>query len=447
MESKKEMRLQPSKVTYELNDKPPLIQLLPLSLQHVLLFLASTIAVPLIIGSAIGVTSAEQTLLVQCGIFVAGIGTILQAFGIGPVGNRLPIILGATFTFVGPCIAISAAYGFSAFVGASIICSLLVAIFGRICIGFIKKLFPPLVMGCVIMVIGLALVGVAVDYCAGGSGAADYGSFKNYGIALLSLAVVVVLNSFGKGFFKGASVLVAMVVGFLVCIPLEMVDFSSVGEASWFALPAPLHFGISFSVPAILIVALLSIVNIVEFLGDTSNTAFIVTGEEATKEHLSRGIVCDGISSTLAALFNTIPVVSYSGNIGLIALTGVKSRFIVGTAGIFLVGLGFIPKLSALFSLIPSAVIGGATMAVFGMITTSGLTLIMNSKPTDRDKLVIGISLAIGLGFNYTPAALANYPFYISSLVNGIPGTAFTAILLNAVLPKNPKDAAPPETE
>ena len=218
-----------------------------------------------------------------------------------------------------------------------------------------------------------------------------------------------------------------------------MVDFASVSEASWFALPEPLHWGISFSLPATLIVAMLSIVNIVEFLGDTSNTAFIVTGKSATNEDLSRGIVCDGIASTISAIFNTIPAISYSGNIGLIGLTGVKSRFIVGTAGIILVGLGFIPKLAAFFSLVPSAVIGGATLAVFGTITTSGLSLIMNSKPTDRDKLIIGISLAIGLGFNYTPAALVDYPFYVSALVNGIPGAGFSAIVLNAILPKNPK--------
>lgn len=424
---------------YELNDKPPLIQLIPLSLQHVLLFLASTIAVPMIIGSALGVSSAEQTLLIQCGIFVAGIGTILQAFGIGPIGNRLPILLGATFTFVTPCIAISQAYGFSAFVGACIICGILVTLFGRICINFIQKLFPPLIMGCVIMVIGLALVGTAVDYCAGGSGAEQYGSVQNYAVALLTLAVVIALNTWGRGFLKGASILVAIVVGFIISLPLGMVDFASVSEASWFALPEPLHWGISFSLPATLIVAMLSIVNIVEFLGDTSNTAFIVTGKSATNEDLSRGIVCDGIASTISAIFNTIPAISYSGNIGLIGLTGVKSRFIVGTAGIILVGLGFIPKLAAFFSLVPSAVIGGATLAVFGTITTSGLSLIMNSKPTDRDKLIIGISLAIGLGFNYTPAALVDYPFYVSALVNGIPGAGFSAIVLNAILPKNPK--------
>ena len=426
-----------AKVTYELNDKPPLIQLIPLSLQHVLLFLASTIAVPMIIGNALGVTSAEQTLLIQCGLFVAGIGTILQAFGVGPVGNRLPIILGATFTFVTPCIAISQAYGFSAFVGASIICGILVTLFGRICINFIQKLFPPLVMGCVIMVIGLALVGTAVDYCAGGSGAEHYGGIQNYTVALLTLAVVIVLNIWGKGFLKGASVLVAIVVGTIISIPFGMVEFSSANEATWFALPEPFHFGISFSLPATVIVAMLSIVNIVEFLGDTSNTAFIVTGKNATKDHLSRGIVCDGIASTLSAIFNTIPAVSYSGNIGLIGLTGVKSRFIVGTAGIILVALGFIPKLAAVFSLIPSAVIGGATLAVFGTITTSGLSLIMSSKPTDRDKLIIGVSLAIGLGFNYTPAALADYPFYVSALISGIPGAGFSAIILNAILPKN----------
>lgn len=424
-------------ITYELNDKPPLKHLLPLSIQHVLLFLASTIAVPLIIGSAIGFEAGDISILVQCGIFVAGVGTMVQAFGIGPVGNRLPIILGQTFTFVTPCIAISLAYGFDAFVGASLICGLLIAIFGAFCIKFIKKIFPPIVMGCVIMVIGLALVNVAVDYCAGGSGAPDYGSWQNYLLAAITLIIVILFNTFGKGFIKGASVLLAMVIGFIIAMCMGMVDFGAVSEAAVFSLPKPLHFGISFKLAPIIIVGILYLVNTVEFIGDTSTVALVAANREVKEEELSRGIVCDGLASAFAAIFNVIPNVSYSGNIGLIGLTGVKSRYIVGTAGILITALGFIPKLSTLLSLIPSPVIGGATLVIFGIIATSGLTILMRAKPTERDKLIIAVSLAIGLGFNFTPGALDRFPYFVSTLVNGIPGTAFTGIILNLILPQD----------
>ena len=422
--------------TYELNDKPPVRETIPLCLQHVLLFLASTLAIPLIIGSTLGFSSSEITLMLQCSIFIAGIGTLLQTLGAGPVGNRLPIILGATFTFVTPAIAISQTYGFPAFIGASLVCGVAVSLLGAVSVKFIRKIFPPVAMGCVIMVIGLTLVGVAVGYCAGGSGSPDYGSLRNYGVALFTLVIVIVLNAWGKGFWKGASVLIALLAGFLLSAALGMVDFSSLNESAWFAFPEPLHFGITFKLPAI-IMALLTLVNLVEFLGDTSTVAFIAADRVATKEDLSRGVICDGVASILGALFNSTPTISYSGNIGLIGVTGVKSRYVVAAAGGFMVILGFIPKLAAFLSLIPTPVIGGATLVVFGSIAANGLKMLGQQTLSERDMLLIAVSLAIGLGFSSTPDALASYPFYISALINGIPGTAFSTIILNLILPKD----------
>lgn len=430
---------------YELNDKPPVRELIPLCLQHVLLFLASTLAIPLIIGSSLGFSGPEITLMLQCSIFIAGVGTILQTMGVGPVGNRLPIILGATFTFVTPAIAISTAYGFPAFIGASLVCGVAVALLGAVSVKFIRKVFPPVAMGCVIMVIGLTLVSVAVNYCAGGdSSAADYGSLRNYGLALFTLVIVIALSAWGKGFLKGASVLIALLAGFLVSVAMGMVDFSSLASTAWFALPQPLHFGISFKLPAIIIMALLTLVNLVEFLGDTSTVAFIAAGRVATKEDLSRGVVCDGVASILGALFNSTPTISYSGNIGLIGVTGVKSRYVVAAAGGFMVVLGFIPKLAALLSLIPTPVIGGATLVVFGSIAANGLKMLGQQELSERDMLLIAVSLAVGLGFSATPGALSRYPFYVSALINGIPGTAFTAIALNLILPKSKEQQQTP---
>lgn len=425
-----------SSVRYGLEHRPPLRETLPLSLQHVLLFLACTLSAPLVLGHSLGMSAIDTSFLVQCALFVAGVGTMVQAFGLGPVGNRLPIMLGVTFTFLGPAIAIGSQYGYDVFLGSTVVGGLVAALLGRLAMDFIRKLFPPIVTGAVIMSIGFALVGVATSYSAGGIGSSTYGAGQNYLLALFTLVLVVVFHTCGKGFFRGASVLVAILAGFAVSAVTGMVDFSPLAQSPWFALPRPLHFGISFHWQPTLIVILLYLVTIVEFIGDTNTVVFMADKRLPTKQEYGRGILCDCLVSAFAGLFNSLPTISYSANIGLIGLTGVASRYIVGVAGIMLTLLGFCPKLAALLSLIPAPVIGGATMVIFGIIATSGLSLLIKANPTDRDKLVIGISLAVGLGFQFTPDALQPYPFFVSALINGIPGTAFTAVLLNLLIPQ-----------
>ncbi len=428
---------------YELNDKPPLRHLVPLSMQHVLLFIAGSLAVPMIIAGGTGMTAEQTALLVQCMIFVAGVGTILQAIGLGPIGNRLPTVLGPTFTFLAPAIAISAVYGYDVFIGASLVGSLVMAIVGVFFVNQIKKLFPPLVLGCVIMVIGIALLSVGVDYIAGGADAPNYASWQNYLVGAVTLVLVVVFNIFGKGFIKGASVLLAMMVGTALALGLGMVDLSSLSSKAWVALPKPLAFGISFQFAPIVICIIMSLVNCIEFIGDTSNAALAATNRLVTPKELSGGILCDGLTSALAAIFNVSPTVTYSANIGLLKLTGVKSRYIVGFAGVIIALLGFVPKLAHLLALIPMPVIGGASLVVFGIIATSGLQILMREKLSERDLLVVAVALAVGIGFNFTPEALSSYPYFVSALLNGIPGTAITATILNMVLPKNkPKTAS-----
>lgn len=421
---------------YGLHHKPPLRETLPLSLQHVLLFLACTISAPLVLGHSLNMGATGTSFLVQCALFVAGVGTMVQAFGLGPVGNRLPIMTGVTFTFLGPAIAISGQYGYDVFLGSCVVGGLVAGVLGRLAMEPIRKLFPPIVTGAVIMSIGFALVSVAVSYSAGGIGAPNYGAWQNYLLALFTLVLVVAFHTYGKGFFRGASVLVAMLAGFVVGAACGMVDFTVLMEAPWFAMPEPMHFGIGFHWQPALIVLVLYLVTIVEFIGDTTTVALMADNRMPTKEEYGRGILCDCLTSAFAGVFNSLPTISYSGNIGLIGLTGVSSRHVVGVAGIMLTLLGFCPKLAALLSLTPAPVIGGATVVIFGIIATSGMSLLIKANPTDRDKLIIGVSLAVGLGFQFTPDALQAYPFFVSSLINGIPGTAFTAVLLNLVIPK-----------
>lgn len=420
---------------YELNDMPGAAHLIPLSMQHVLLFIAGSLAVPLIIAGGVGMDARQTAMVVQCMIFVSGIGTMLQAFGVWRIGNRLPTVLGPTFTFLTPAIAISVVYGYDVFLGAALVGALVMALAGAFFVNQIKRLFPPLVLGCVIMVIGIALFGVGINYIAGGDGAADYAGWRNYLVGGITMLLVIVFNIFGKGFLKGASVLIAMVAGTILALILGMVDFSPLAAEAWFALPQPLAFGIRFKLAPILICIIMYLVNTVEFIGDTSNAALAAADRMVTPKELSQGILCDGLTSALAALFNVSPTVTYSANIGLLKLTGVKSRFIVGFAGVIIAVLGFIPKLAQLLALIPMPVIGGASLVTFGIITTSGIQILMREKLSDRDMLIVAVALAVGIGFNFTPAALADYPYFVSALLNGIPGTAITATVLNLLLP------------
>lgn len=425
---------------YGLHQKPCLAETLPLSLQHVLLFLACTVSAPLVLGHALGMEGANTAFLIQCALFVAGVGTMVQAFGLGPVGNRLPIMTGVTFTFLGPAIAISAQYGYDVFLGSCVVGGLVAGVLGRLFMEPIRRLFPPIVTGAVIMSIGFALVGLAVTYSAGGMGGSDYGSWQNYLLALFTLSLVIIFHTFGKGFMRGASVLMAMLAGFAAGAVSGMVDFSILAETPWFALPRPMHFGIGFNWQPALIVMLLYLVTIVEFVGDTTTVVLMADDRMPTRQEYGRGILCDCLTSAFAGIFNSLPTISYSANIGLIGVTGVASRHVVGVAGIMLVFLGFCPKLAALFTLIPAPVIGGTTLVIFGIIATSGLSLLIKTRPTERDMMVIAVSLAVGLGFQFTPDALKDYPFFVSALINGIPGTAFTAVLLNLALPGRLKD-------
>lgn len=407
----------------------------PFSLQHVLFMIASTLAVPIIVAGALSMSGMDTAFLIQCAIFTAGITTIVQAYGIGPVGSRLPIVMGCTFTFISPAIVISLEYGLAAFFGAVIVGGIFEAFFGSYLMKFTRKLFPPIVTGSVVMVIGLSLMGVAIDYSAGISGLPGYGSPRNYMLAFFTLAIILLINRLGKGFIKGISVLIGTLVAFVVSIFMGMVDFTSVINASWFAIPTPLKYGVEFKLMPILIVILLYLVSMIEYVGDTTGVSMIAVNREPTPTELKGGVLCDGLGSAFSGLFNALPNVSYSGNIGLVALTGVYSRYIVALAGVIITIVGFVPKISTMFSLIPAPVIGGATVVLFGLIATAGVRLLRMEKLTERNLLIIGISLTVGLGFATNPQALADYPFYVSAVVQGIPGTAISATLLNQLFP------------
>ena len=422
-------------VEYDIEDKPPLGEAIPLGLQHVFAMFLGNVAPPLIIAGAIGMSSGNTTFLVQMALIVAGVATIVQAYPIGPVGAGLPIVMGTSFAFLGPLIGIGSEYGIAAVFGAALAASPVEVIAG-ISLKRIRKYFPPLVSGTVVMLIGLTLIPVGMDYVAGGVGASDYGSFMNLGVAGIVLLVTLGLNQLFDGFLRIGSVFIGIVVGYLVAIPLGMVDFSSVAQAGWITVPTPLKFGLAFEPGAILTVAFLYVITAMETIGDISGTVS-ATGRDATKDELQGGLVADGVMSAFAAVFNAMPNTSFSQNVGLVNFTGVASRYVAGIGGVVLVILGFVPKVGAVVSAMPDSVLGGGALILFAMIFASGFRLIHeNVTLNHRNMTILAVSVGLGLAVSFRPDALQNLPqdlqtFFGSGLIMG----GFAALFLNRLIP------------
>ncbi len=422
-------------VEYDIEDKPPLGEAIPLGLQHVFAMFLGNVAPPLIIAGAIGMSSGNTTFLVQMALIVAGVATIVQAYPIGPVGAGLPIVMGTSFAFLGPLIGIGSEYGIAAVFGAALAASPVEVIAG-ISLRRIRKYFPPLVSGTVVMLIGLTLIPVGMDYVAGGVGASDYGSFMNLGVAGIVLLVTLALNQLFDGFLRIGSVFIGIVVGYIVAIPLGMVDFSTVAQAGWITVPTPLKFGLTFEPGAILTVAFLYVITAMETIGDISGTVS-ATGRDATKDELQGGLMADGVMSAFASIFNAMPNTSYSQNVGLVNFTGVASRYVAGIGGVVLVILGFVPKVGAVVSAMPDSVLGGGALILFAMIFASGFRLIHeNVTLNHRNMTILAVSVGLGLAVSFRPDALQNLPqdlqtFFGSGLIMG----GFTALFLNLLIP------------
>ena len=428
----------PSDIEYDIEDKPPIGESIPLGLQHVFAMFLGNVAPPLIVAGALGLATGKTTFLVQMALIVAGIATIVQTQSIGPVGARLPIVMGTSFAFLGPMIGIGSSFGISAIFGAALVASPVEIIAGFSLQRF-RKYFPPLVTGVVVMLIGLSLIPTGVDYAAGaaaGPGAEGYASFLNLGLAGLVFLVTIILNQFFEGIWRIASVFIGIVVGYLAGIALGVVDFSAVAQAGWITIPVPLKYGISFHPSAIATIAFMYVITSMETIGDISGIV-AATDRTPTREQLRGGLVADGVMSAFAAIFNAMPNTSFSQNVGLVNFTGVASRYVAGVAGVILVILGFIPKIGAVVSAMPEAVLGGGAIILFAMIFGSGFKLVkQNVDFNHRNNTILSISVALGLMVQFRPEILQNLPttwqnFLGSALIVG----GFAALLLNIVIP------------
>ena len=422
---------------FDLEGVPSLKKAMPLSLQHLLAMIVGNVTPALIVAGTTGMGVSETTLLVQASFLIAGIATLMQLYPLWRIGSGLPMVIGVSFTYVPTLTAIGMAYGIEAIFGAQLVGGLVAILFGAF-LKPMRKLFPPLVAGTVVFSIGLSLYPTAVRYMAGGSNVSDFGSPINWGIAIITLLVVIFCNNFTKGYAKLASILIGIVVGYIISMMIGRVDFTPIAEASWVKLPALLPFGIKFVPSAIISLSVIYIVNSVEAVGDLSAITEGGLNREAKDTEISGGIIASGVASSLGILFGGLPTATYSQNVGIVAITKVISKFVVMIAALFMLIAGFIPKFGALITTIPQNVLGGATIIVFAMITMTGIKIIIKDELSSRNLSIVGLSVALGMGVTQVPGALDAFPSSVGMVFGSSPVviTTLAVILLNLILPK-----------
>ncbi|WP_077619823.1 nucleobase:cation symporter-2 family protein [Bacillus sinesaloumensis] len=417
--------------------KKNLFKTASLGIQHVLAMYAGAVIVPLIVGGAIGLTGQELTYLVAIDLLMCGIATILQVWKNKFFGIGLPVMLGCTFTAVGPMIAIGGDYGVSAIYGSILVGGVFVVLISTI-FGKLIKYFPPVVTGSVVTIIGITLIPVAMNDMAGGQGSADFGSLQNLALSFGTLIFILVLYRLAKGFIRQIAILLGLIGGTVVAYFVGRVNFSAVSEASWFHMPTPFYFGMpTFEISAIITMILVLIVGLVEASGVYFALSDI-TGKKLSEKDLAHGYRAEGVATIFGAIFNAFPYTTYSQNVGLVQLSGVKKNSVVYAAGAFLILLGFIPKISAFTTVIPTPVLGGAMLAMFGMVISAGIKMLSKVDfSSQENQLIIACSVGMGLGITTVPSLFQNLPDGIQILSsNGIVIGSLTAIFMNLIFMK-----------
>lgn len=418
-------------------------KIVALGLQHVLAMYAGAVIVPLVVGGALNLSAAQMAYLIAADLFTCGLATLLQVIGSKHFGSGLPVVLGCTFTAVSPIIAIALGSNLATAYGAIIISGLFVVLAAPV-YGKLLKFFPTVVTGSVVTIIGLSLIPVAMNNVAGGQGSADFGQPRNLLLALITLLVILAVNRLATGFLRSVSVLVGLVVGTAIGYFFGLVDFSAVGTAAYVSIAQPFYFGWpQFSVTAIFTMIIVNIVSMVESTG----VYFAVgkaTDQQVEKKQIVNGLRSEGLAIMLGGLFNAFPYTAFSQNVGLLSLTRVKTRNVIFAAGGIMVVLGLLPKLAALTTVVPNAVLGGAMIVMFGSVAASGMSILSEvDLRKDGNLLIAACSIAVGLGSAVLPSMFDQLPEFARMLLqNGIVSGSLTAILLNIFLSKSQDHAA-----
>ncbi|MET0237746.1 MAG: nucleobase:cation symporter-2 family protein [Kibdelosporangium sp.] len=419
--------------THPVDELPPVGQLGALGLQHVLAMYAGAVAVPLIVGGALGMSKADIGYLINADLLVSGVATLIQCLGFWRFGVRLPLMQGCTFTAVTPMVFIgTSGGGLTAIYGAVIVSGALVILLAPLW-GRLLRFFPPLVTGTVITVIGLALIPVSVNWAAGGVGSPSFGAPANLALALGVLLLVLVVQRFAPAVLSRISVLVGIVLGTVVAIPLGFTDFSGVSDAPLFGVSTPFHFGLpTFDLAAIIAMVVVMLVTMTETTGDILAVGEM-TGSTIDGRRLGDGLRADGLSTVLGGVFNTFPYTAFGQNAGLVGLTKVYSRFVVAAGGGILVILGLFPVLGEIAARIPAPVLGGAGIVMFGTVAAIGIRMLAKVAFGDNGNLmVVAVSLGVGLIPTAVPTIYEDFPNWFRTIMeSGISAGALTAVILN----------------
>ncbi|MFS0671799.1 nucleobase:cation symporter-2 family protein [Ornithinibacillus sp. 179-J 7C1 HS] len=405
-----------------------------LGIQHVLAMYAGAILVPLIVGGSLGLTPEQLTYLVAIDILMCGVATLLQVVSNRFFGIGLPVVLGCTFTAVGPMIAIGGEYGINAMYGAIIASGIIVVLVSGI-FGKLVRIFPPIVTGTVVTIIGITLIPVAINNLGGGQDAADFGSISNITLGFGTLLFIILMYRFTKGFIRSISILIGLIGGTIIAAFTGKVDFNAVNDASFFHLPELFYFGApTFEWAPILTLTLVALISLVESTGVYFALSDI-TDKKLTEKDLSKGYRAEGLAIFFGGLFNALQYTTFSQNVGLVQITGVKTRRVIVVAGAILIALGLVPKIAAFTTIIPTSVLGGASIAMFGMVISQGIKMLSKeiSKSTGNS-MVVACSVGMGLGVTVVPELFAQLPSSVQIITsNGIVAGSITAIVLNIV--------------
>ena len=451
---------------YDFEGRIPLKEAIPLGLQHVLAMFVGNLTPIMIIGGACGIAAggdlAElQVTLLQNAMLMAGVVTLIQLYAVGPIGGKVPIIMGTSSGFIGVFNSVANVMGggvlaYGAIMGASIIGGLFETVLGAF-LKPLRKFFPSVVTGVVVLAIGLSLISVGINSFGGGSGAKDFGSLENLTLGLIVLIVIIIFKHFTKGITSYASIFMGILVGYVIAAIMPMflettavtadgveftkawvLNWQKVKDAAWISIPQLMPVKPVFDLRAIVPVMIMFIVTAVETVGDISGVMEGGMGREATDSELAGGVMCDGIGSSLAALFGVLPNTSFSQNVGLVAMTKVVNRFALAIGAIFLIFCGLFPKLAALISIMPQSVLGGAAVMMFASIVVSGIQLITKEALTARNITIVSVALGLGFGLGANTAILSALPtnFQLVFGGSGIVPAAIIAIILNIVIPK-----------
>ena len=422
---------------YELDGRVPLAKAVPFGLQHVLAMFVANITPIMILAGVVGLDKSISAALIQNCMIIAGIGTLVQLYPIWRIGSRLPIVMGISFTFLSLAIGIATTKGMGTLMGAVIVGGVVEG-----CLGLFPnkwtKLIPHIVAATVVTAIGFSLLPIGANSFAGGQVAADFGSWQNWVVGTVTLLTCLIAQMINHQMVRSLSVLIGLIVGYLLALCMGMVDFSGLSDVSIVSLPTLLPFTPEFHLDTILAIVCVYLVSATETIGDTSAICSGALGRNVHEKEMGASVACDGFVSVIAGLFGCTPITSFSQNVGLSAMTKVVNRFAIATGACILILGGLFPLVGSLLATIPQAVLGGCTIMMFGSILFAGFQMMARCGFSQRNMIIVSLSLSVGLGFTSVTQLFSIFPQIVQTVFaeNCVAVVFLLAVILNLVLPK-----------